>query len=471
MPEPSIVVLCPGLFPEPGGAERPYLDRFVACLLAQTWRDFTLYLGVLPGEPVPEALASAPFDVVPVEKRPEAGVAGWRNDLLAAVPDERDDAVVLWLDLDDWWPPEYVEAVRSTYASRPDAEITVAASFSVQARRNRNDVVRRPARNATLITSGTTFRRRVAAETGGFDEAVTKSEMRHFVAQAGRRRIVALGGRGTGPQVYYDMSREATLSVPDRARSQRRPHPFVPHGVLVGVAAGQDALVEGEGRRRVAYRREAGEERAAPGAEATGSTDAARLVAWEVPTGEVVIVSGLPRSGTSMMMQMLAAGGTPVYTDHKRGTHEVNPRGFFEHDRIRHTGRDASWLIEAEGKAAKVVSTTLPALPKGPRYKVIVMHRDPDEVAVSMNDYRRRMHGREGGDTRTLHAYHIWKTQEWCQLVGAERLDVQYADVIADPRGVAKRVKAFLGRSRFDVTAAAAAVDPALYRNRKPAEA
>src|SRR5690606_11801211 len=148
------------------------------------------------------------------------------------------------------------------------------------------------------------------------------------------------------------------------------------------------ALIEGTGRKRRAYRREDAPRSAQNGrAPVDGTSEKSatpRLVAWEVPTGEVVIVSGLPRSGTSLMMQVLAGGGVEVYTDRKRGESDVNPRGFFEHERIRHTGRDASWLIEAEGKAAKVVSLTLPALPKGPRYKVIIMHRDPDEVAVSM---------------------------------------------------------------------------------------
>src|SRR5262249_17521850 len=97
----------------------------------------------------------------------------------------------------------------------------------------------------------------------------------------------------------------------------------------------------------------------------------------------VTIVAGLPRSGTSMMMQMLAAAGLPVYTDEKRIADEDNPRGYLEHGRAAALHQDSTWIGEARGKAVKIVAHLLRFLPAGEQYRVIFMHRDLDEVIAS----------------------------------------------------------------------------------------
>ena len=49
----------------------------------------------------------------------------------------------------------------------------------------------------------------------------------------------------------------------------------------------------------------------------------------------ITVVSGLPRSGTSLMMQMLSAGGLPALTDDLREADESNPRGYFEFEPVK----------------------------------------------------------------------------------------------------------------------------------------
>ena len=102
-----------------------------------------------------------------------------------------------------------------------------------------------------------------------------------------------------------------------------------------------------------------------------------------MPDNFVTIVSGLPRSGTSLVMQMLAAGGMPVITDGERAADEHNPRGYFELEAVKHTRTDHSWLALASGKAVKVIHLLLPHLPLDREYRVIFMQRDLVEVIAS----------------------------------------------------------------------------------------
>ena len=118
------------------------------------------------------------------------------------------------------------------------------------------------------------------------------------------------------------------------------------------------------------------------------STIAATAVSRDVepPTDRsrlVIVVSGLPRSGTSMMMQMLAAGGLAPYTDGSRGADADNPHGYFEHENATRLHRDQSWLPEARGKAVKIVAQLLPHLPPGEEYRIVFMHRAMHEVTAS----------------------------------------------------------------------------------------
>src|SRR5262245_1578090 len=111
---------------------------------------------------------------------------------------------------------------------------------------------------------------------------------------------------------------------------------------------------------------------------------------------DVAIVSGLPRSGTSMMMRMIAAGGVPVLGDGVRAPDEDNPLGYFEFEPVKATRRDAAWVADARGKVVKLVHALVPDLPGGFRYRVVMMHRDLDEVLASQAKMLARSGHREG---------------------------------------------------------------------------
>lgn len=185
----------------------------------------------------------------------------------------------------------------------------------------------------------------------------------------------------------------------------------------------------------------------------------------------VTVVSGLPRSGTSMMMQMLAAGGMSLLADDVRGPDVDNPRGYFELEPVKRTATDPGWLDRAPGKAVKVVHLLLPDLPAGRHYRVVFMRRDMEEVLASQAAMLRRL-GRVGADLTPsqlaeVFAGQVRRLRAWL----AERphfavLDVDYRQVIDDPHGQVARVNDFLGGDLNEV-AMAAVIEPTLYRQRR----
>jgi Sulfotransferase domain len=188
----------------------------------------------------------------------------------------------------------------------------------------------------------------------------------------------------------------------------------------------------------------------------------------------VYIVSGLPRSGTSMMMQMLHRGGLPVLTDAVRSADEDNPRGYFELERVKQTKGDPSWLADADGKVVKLISRLLLDLPdpdpERVRYKVIFMRRDLDEVLRS----QKKMLDRRGEDdvqtdeqVKELFVAHLEEIENWLRKRGDIDVIFQsYSRMVAEPRQGAEKINQFLG-GILDVEAMLSEVDPELYRNRK----
>jgi hypothetical protein len=185
----------------------------------------------------------------------------------------------------------------------------------------------------------------------------------------------------------------------------------------------------------------------------------------------ITLVSGLPRSGTSMMMQMLAAGGFPVLTDALRTADADNPRGYYEFEPVKRTRRDQRWLDEAVGKAVKVVHLLLSELPKDRHYRVILMCRDMQEVVQSQAAMLARA-GRQGAALPAARLAEVFARQlreVTAYLARGECFDVlevTFETAVADPRAVARTVDRFLGGG-LDRGAMAAVVDPSLYRQRQ----
>jgi len=187
---------------------------------------------------------------------------------------------------------------------------------------------------------------------------------------------------------------------------------------------------------------------------------------------EIIVVTGLPRSGTSMMMKMLEAGGLPIMTDHVRTADEDNPKGYYEFERVKDLEKetDKSWVREARGKVLKVISHLLRELPEENFYRVIFMRRDLDEVLASQNKMlERRGEPNPVSDAKAREAYrsHIIDSKVFLRThPNFELLEVHYTQALDDPQSLAERVSQFLER-RVEPGDLVSAVDPQLYRNRK----
>jgi hypothetical protein len=189
------------------------------------------------------------------------------------------------------------------------------------------------------------------------------------------------------------------------------------------------------------------------------------------PNQVVTIVSGLPRSGTSMMMKMLEAGGLPPLTDNIRSADEDNPKGYYEFERVKQLPKgDVAWLPDAQGKVVKVIAALLPSLPGGYPYRVIFMERAMPEVLAS----QRQMLIRRGEDPHKipddviakLFEKHLKQVNEWVsQQPNVARLDVNYNEMLKNPQPFIDQIDAFLGH-QLDTLKMAAVVDPALHRQR-----
>jgi hypothetical protein len=186
----------------------------------------------------------------------------------------------------------------------------------------------------------------------------------------------------------------------------------------------------------------------------------------------VIVVSGLPRSGTSMAMRMLQAGGVPILTDGLRQPDASNPNGYYELERVKELdkGHDAGWLGEARGRALKIISFLLTYLPETYDYQVIFMRRDLDEIVASQNtmlEARGEARGAEDERVKALYASHLEQVERFLSRRDCfTTLDVPYATVVAEPRAQADRINAFLGGG-LDVAQMAAVANRALYRNRR----
>jgi len=187
----------------------------------------------------------------------------------------------------------------------------------------------------------------------------------------------------------------------------------------------------------------------------------------------VTIVSGLPRSGTSLMMQMLQAGGMTLLSDGRRGPDEHNPCGYFEHESVKHSHRDLSWLSQAGGKAVKVIHLLLGQLPANRNYQVIFMLRDLDEVVAS----QRAMLQQQGlaaarlnhTDLARVFAQQLDQVGHWLREQPNFRvLYVHHQEVIDHSAVAAEQINQFLGGNLL-AASMAGAVNPSLYRQRKRA--
>jgi len=235
----------------------------------------------------------------------------------------------------------------------------------------------------------------------------------------------------------------------------------------------------GRGHRNLPVQRSAAERVESLAVVSTGPVRATTPDTEMPPLEEsLIVVTGLPRSGTSMLMQMLAAGGMNILSDGLREADEDNPRGYLEFEPVKNLLKDSKWLFEGRGKAIKIVAPLLAALPPGLACRVILSERDLEEVLDSQERMlvrrnqplpatpeRRRMLKNEYA--RTLGRVKAMLARR----PGTQLLVVERSKAIADPERTAQKVNEFLGGG-LELTKMAAAIDPALHRNRaRPGDA
>ncbi|QDU71860.1 sulfotransferase family protein [Mucisphaera calidilacus] len=184
---------------------------------------------------------------------------------------------------------------------------------------------------------------------------------------------------------------------------------------------------------------------------------------------EIVVVSGLPRSGTSMMMQMIEAGGIPALTDSIRASDDDNPRGYYELEPVKKLKQssDHAWLAEAHGRVIKVIHLLLGDLPPDHRYRIVMMNRDLDEVLASQAAMLQRSGKPVAEPARLKPVFESQLAQARATIAARPEmtlLDINHRDAITNPADVAQQLDAFLGGLNTD--AIVSAVDPDLYRNR-----
>jgi hypothetical protein len=185
----------------------------------------------------------------------------------------------------------------------------------------------------------------------------------------------------------------------------------------------------------------------------------------------ITVVSGLPRSGTSLMMQMLHAGGLPVLSDGLRTADESNPRGYLEYEPVKRLRSDRTWLPSARGHAVKIIHLLLRdlLLDGSVHYRIVFMQRPLPEVLASQTAMLRR-DGKTAADAALLTK--VFESQlaqltPWLATQPCIRvLPVPYHQVVQQPLPVAQAVNDFLGLA-LDTGAMVRAVDPALHRQRE----
>ena len=185
---------------------------------------------------------------------------------------------------------------------------------------------------------------------------------------------------------------------------------------------------------------------------------------------KIIVVSGLPRSGTSMMMKMLDEGGIPILTDAIRSPDDDNPNGYYEFEVVKKLPDGQNqWLDDANHKAVKIISALLEYLPTNYRYKIIFMEREPREILASQQKMlanRNEKSGISDAEMQEQFQKHLAAIKYW--LARQPNMDVMYVDynkMISKPENYCQAIADFIAIP-VDVSKMLAVPNERLYRNR-----
>jgi LPS sulfotransferase NodH len=185
----------------------------------------------------------------------------------------------------------------------------------------------------------------------------------------------------------------------------------------------------------------------------------------------ITVVSGLPRSGTSLMMKMLEAGGMELLVDNIRKPDQDNPKGYYEFERVKKLDKgDTEWLAETHGKAVKIIAALLPYLPNDYEYRILFLRRNIQEILAS----QKKMLLRRGTDSNQisdeqmsqLFEKHLRIVEEWmAKQTNIRQLDVDYNKLLENPTPIVEDINSFLS-CNLSVDEMVKVIDPSLYRQR-----
>ncbi|MGE5378057.1 MAG: sulfotransferase domain-containing protein [Bacteroidota bacterium] len=184
----------------------------------------------------------------------------------------------------------------------------------------------------------------------------------------------------------------------------------------------------------------------------------------------VIVVSGLPRSGTSMMMKILAEGGVPIVTDELRQADPDNPNGYYELETVKQMpAGNVDWLAAAGGKAVKVISALLEYLPSQYSFKIIFMEREIQEILASQRKMLERRNEAPGVDDPQIEEQfrkHLALIKPWlARQPNMEMLSISYNSLISNPEPYCRRVLEFV-RVPLQLERMLSVPNGELYRNR-----
>jgi tetratricopeptide (TPR) repeat protein len=195
-----------------------------------------------------------------------------------------------------------------------------------------------------------------------------------------------------------------------------------------------------------------------------------QVISDKIIKDPIIIVSGLPRSGTSMMMQMLEAGGIEVFTDNQRAADENNPKGYYEHEAVKRLANDKKWLPNAKNKVVKIISHLLVHLPEKYNYKIVFMERDINEIIQSQHKMLVQL-GKAKADTYPAgldmtFKENVEKIKIWAKKHhNVDILTINHKDVINDAATEARKVIDFLNIDA-DATKMSSVIDNKLHRTK-----
>jgi len=187
-------------------------------------------------------------------------------------------------------------------------------------------------------------------------------------------------------------------------------------------------------------------------------------------TNDIIIVTGMPRSGTSLMMQILQSMGIELFTDNQRSADESNPKGYYENELVKTIQIDNSWLKDAKGKAIKIVSPLIKWLPIDLKYKIILMDRNLDEIVqsqermLSQNDIKENLIKPE--DLKLIFLKDLKLSKDWInKQLNCDYLEILHSKILNFPESEIERLKSFLN-SNANISSVFKVIDKKLYRSK-----